>query len=163
MTRPGPRKQPTQLRISRGNPSKRPLNLHEPRPDGVATCPTYLSPTAKREWRRLAPELKRLGLLTGLDQSSFAGYCVAYSDWRDLATAASVPGLRKSIYTARGEALRNLLRVGSEFGLSPSSRSGIVCPTKAAEDDLEMFIAGKPKATRGRPGIGDGEEYATER
>ena len=40
-----------------------------------------------------------------------------------------------------------MLRAGAEFGLSPSSRTGIVCPTKAAEDDLEMFIAGKAKPT----------------
>ena len=146
MTRPGPRKQPTQLRISRGNPSKRPLNLHEPRPEGVARCPAFLGPAAKAEWARLAPELTRLGLLTGLDQSGFAGYCQAFADWRFLATAASVPGTRKSIYTQRADALRTMRQAASEFGLSPSSRSGIVCPTKAAEDDLETFIAGMPQA-----------------
>ena len=136
---------PTALKVAMGNPGKRRLNHHEPKPEGVATCPEFLSPAAKAEWARLEPELTRLGLLTGFDQSVFAGYCQAFADWRFLATAESVPGTRKSIYAQRADALRTMRQAASEFGLSPSSRTGIVCPTKLAEDDLDAFIRMKPK------------------
>ena len=49
---------PTALKISRGNPGKRPLNDREPQPEGVARCPSWLCDVAKAEWKRLAGELR---------------------------------------------------------------------------------------------------------
>lgn len=139
---------PTALKKAQGNPGKRPLSDPEPQPDGEARCPLWLCDVAKAEWKRLAPGLRKLGLLTAADQSSFAGYCMAFADWHALvvrtAPDTTQQHLRRSIYAVRGDVLRAMLRAGAEFGLSPSSRTGLSSPTKKAEDDLDSFIKCKP-------------------
>lgn len=67
---------PTEIKILEGNPSKRPLNTHEPKPLKKAPpCPKWLEAEAKKEWRRLAKALEAMGVLTEADMAAFAGYC----------------------------------------------------------------------------------------
>lgn len=40
-------------------------------------------PEVKKEWKRLAPSLIAMGVLTGHDMEAFAGYCQAYARWRE--------------------------------------------------------------------------------
>ena len=77
---------PTALKILEGDRGKgrRPLNENEPRPPkGVIKCPSWLVPEAKKEWKRLAPSLEAMGLLTIWDIDSFSAYCQAYARWRE--------------------------------------------------------------------------------
>ena len=72
---------PTALKELEGDRGKgrRPLNKDEPMPpqDNVK-CPAWLMPEAKKEWKRLAPSLISMGILTEHDMEAFAGYCQAY-------------------------------------------------------------------------------------
>src|SRR5438045_4928772 len=78
----GRRPKPTRIKALTGNPGKRPLNPHEPRPEpSLPECPPELSPVAQREWSRLAAELSKLGLITQLDRGALATYCGAYVMW----------------------------------------------------------------------------------
>ena len=58
---------PTALKELEGDRGKgrRPLNKDEPTPpqDNVK-CPAWLMPEAKKEWKRLAPSLIAMGVLT---------------------------------------------------------------------------------------------------
>jgi hypothetical protein len=66
---------PTRLRLIRGNPSKRPI-LPEPEPTLPSVPPEpppYLTGHGAGEWRRLAPGLHRLGLLSVLDTATRPG------------------------------------------------------------------------------------------
>ena len=75
---------PTAIKILHGNPGKRPLNKHEPMPEKKApTCPKWLDDEAKKEWKRLAPQMEQLGILTEADRTAFASYCQAYSRWKE--------------------------------------------------------------------------------
>lgn len=40
-------------------------------------------PEVKKEWKRLAPSLIAMGILTGHDMEAFAGYCQAYARWSE--------------------------------------------------------------------------------
>src|ERR1700680_4917197 len=83
----GPKPKPTTLKLLTGNPGKRPLNDAEPQPlVGDPGCPSWLDAEAKREWKRIAPELVSLGLLTILDRATFAAYCQAWADLHALKT-----------------------------------------------------------------------------
>ena len=41
----------------------------------IPTCPRYLLPEARREWRRISPVLKDLGLISKLDRAALSLYC----------------------------------------------------------------------------------------
>ncbi len=80
----GRKPKPTALKILEGNPGKRPLNENEPiPPKGNIKCPTWLLPEAKKEWKRLAPSLEAMGVLTMADLTAFEGYCQAYARWKE--------------------------------------------------------------------------------
>jgi len=71
-----------------GNPGKRPLNEHEPRPDPIVPdCPPELGPAAQREWARLVGELSSLNMITRLDRAALATYCGAYALWAEATVA----------------------------------------------------------------------------
>ena len=139
MGRRGPIPKSDEERMLEGNPSKRPMKGKSPRPSsGAPTCPSWLSTEAKQEWRRLAPELARLGLLTKIDRALFAGYCSSCSWWR---RAQEVIADQGSVYvTVRGRletrpeveisklAMEQMKSLAGEFGLTPTSRARLRLP-----------------------------------
>jgi P27 family predicted phage terminase small subunit len=148
---PGPKPKPTTLKILNGNPGKRRLNRREPKPRGPAACPAWLSKNAKTEWKRICPELRRLGLLTSVDVASLAAYCSALSDLRwseeTLLAEGMVFTTEKGFMIAHPAiGVRNAARTAIKnfagmFGLSPSDRSKIRGPDlDESEDKLERFL-----------------------
>jgi P27 family predicted phage terminase small subunit len=82
MTIRGRPPKPTALKVLNGNPGKRPLNKFEPKPKPILPkCPAWLDPAAKKEWRRVVPELERIGMLTCVDGAALGGYCQSYGRW----------------------------------------------------------------------------------
>ena len=55
-----------------------PLRPYSPKP----TCPKRLDSSAKREWKRVAPRLYRLGRLSFSGGSRLANYCESFSTWK---------------------------------------------------------------------------------
>ena len=89
----GPKPKPTALKIFEGNPGQRRLNLHEPKPTpGAPTCPGWLSREAKAEWKRVVPELERLGMLAKIDRAELAAYCQSWAEYVEAAKSAQVEG-----------------------------------------------------------------------
>ena len=130
----GRKPKPTALKLIEGNPGKRPINGHEPKPPASKpTCPAHLSPTAKAEWKRLAEALHRIGLLTQADRTALAAYCQAYGKWVEAEKKlAETPTLLKmpSGYiqvspwvTISNKQMELMAKYMVELGLTPSSRS----------------------------------------
>ncbi len=68
--------------LMRGNPSKKALvelqdevQLLVETPD----CPKHLWPEARKEWKRIAPELEDAGLIAKIDRAALALYCQAWA------------------------------------------------------------------------------------
>lgn len=152
MGRRGPPPQPTNLRVLNGNPSKRPLPANEPRPKPIAPkCPSWLDKEAKAEWKRIAPELDRLGLLTQIDASAMAAYCQAYSRWKQAEIALNKHG---TVFKTPNGYIQQLPQVAiaqkyskimrefcQEFGLTPASRTRINTQKLGEEDDpMEQLL-----------------------
>ena len=150
MAKPGPRREPTIIKMIKGNPGKRPINYNEPQPKPlkVLRAPQGMSSDARREWRRLAPQLHALGLLTELDRNALEGYCTLFARWKRCEQKA----LEEGEIIRYGKKVRGpspyvslahktyllLLRTAAEFGFTPSSRSSIVAfPPEAACDHSE--------------------------
>jgi len=132
----GRRPKPTRLKLLTGNPGKRPLNMDEPRPEAVIPdCPVELGPIAKREWDRLAGDLTTLRLLTSRDRAALAAYCGAYAMWAEATEAIEKYGSMvkspsgfpiQSPYVAiANRQAEIMMRIASEFGFTPASRSRI--------------------------------------
>jgi P27 family predicted phage terminase small subunit len=142
--KPGPPPKPTILKQLAGNPGQRPLNKREPKPRGRATCPSWLLPEAKTEWKRIFPELARLGLATTVDQAALAGYCQCFAHWQRAEKALAKNGcvmLCPSGYemqrpeVAMAQKFYSLMhRAAMEFGFTPASRSRIEVGDSAADD-----------------------------
>jgi len=143
---------PFEVARLRGNPGRRPLRQPPcpPQSEIPPEPPAWLAQPAQDEWRRLAPILHGLGLLTILDHAVLGAYCMAYGRMVDAAKAIEVEG-----YVARGstgslvlhplvriaaEASRDVLTFGSQLGLTPRARQhlrGIEAPVgRERLDDL---------------------------
>ena len=127
----GRKPKPPALRLVTGNPGRRPIKA-TPRPQGQAARPAGLSPGATAEWRRLAPRLTALGLLTPADRAFFAAYCEAVATWAEaneklraigaLVLDSNSRPIKNPWLRVRAEAAAELRQFGAEFGLSPVSR-----------------------------------------
>jgi P27 family predicted phage terminase small subunit len=151
MSKRGARPKPTALRILHGDRRDR-INTREPRvPTPSKTPPVFADMTkaGKDVWRRLAPKLHRVGVLTEVDRDAFRGYCEAVAR-RDQAAPLLAAGLlirgrdgnlvtnpAWRIYRDADAAVR---KWASEFGLTPSSRSSITMPDEGSEDDLARLL-----------------------
>jgi P27 family predicted phage terminase small subunit len=152
---PGRLRTPTNLRILRGNPSKRPLPEGEPEPalaPDIPEPPVFLTGYARDEWWSIAPELYRLGLLTMIDISTLAAYCQAYGRWRAaeeaLARMAANDQLMNGliIKSSKGDAVPNplvgvsrkaahdMIRYAGEFGLTPAARARLAAGPSGAPE-----------------------------
>jgi len=132
----GRKPKPTAIKRAAGNPGKRALNRQEPRFKVVnLPCPPQLQGLAREEWQRVAPELAKHGVLTGLDEKALLGYCVAWARWVDayqqvqkvgavIATPSGYP-IQNPYQSIADKALEQMRKFAVEFGMTPSSRSNI--------------------------------------
>jgi P27 family predicted phage terminase small subunit len=133
---------PTQLKVLSGNPGKRPIPTNEPKPVAASPDPpAHLQGEALAEWRLLAPELARLGLLTVADRPFLSIFCEAWSAYRVAAAIVAEQGPLVKSAREDGAYVKNpacqvmrdqadvMLRYGSRFGLSPADRVRLAVPT----------------------------------
>ena len=136
----GRRPKPTRLKLLTGNPGRRPLNANEPKPEPVVPeCPVELGPVARREWDRLAAELAPLRILTNLDRAALAAYCGAYGMWAEATEAIQKFGtmvksptgypVQSPYVSIANRQAEIMMRIASEFGFTPASRSRISTPS----------------------------------
>jgi P27 family predicted phage terminase small subunit len=139
-------RKPTALKKLAGNPGKAPLNENEPKPAiTIPECPKHLSRDAKKEWRRITPELERLGLISEVDAAALAAYCQAYGRWVEAEKAIKKHGA--IVYSPNGypqqsphlaianKAVEQMRRWLVEFGCTPASRSKVEAKPKEDEAD----------------------------
>lgn len=130
MAKCGRKPKPVELRIIEGNREHRPIPK-VPKPRKVLPrAPRWLHPLAKKEWRRIVPELYRLGLLTVLDRAALQAYCQAYAKWREAEEKAKLEVFQTdSGYVGQNPYINVALKYHkemrawlAEFGMTPSSR-----------------------------------------
>ena len=154
----GRKPKPTELKLIEGNPGKRPLPENEPKPEPIAPkCPTWLHKDAKKEWKRIAPQLEKLGLLTQVDMAALAGYCESWAQYK-----RSIEFIHKhgEVYPIKDDegrvkylqqvpqvsiankALQQVRAFCAEFGLTPSARGRMVVPgADDKEDEMEKMLS----------------------
>lgn len=155
----GRRPLPTALKLVTGNPGKRPLNSAEPKPDIVLPdMPRHLVGEARKEWKRITPELLRLGLLSRIDRAALAMYCSEWARYvraelrmQRVAELMHEDGAGEYAVTPQGYRMQSVdlqisnkaketcLRFLVEFGMSPAARSRVMA------DATQMDLPGLEK------------------
>lgn len=149
----GPKPLPANVHALRGNPSKLPraqLLDETLRPDvAIPPCPSHLQGEARKEWRRITPHLKQLGLISQIDRAALTAYCDAWGEYvwaarriEALNAEASAAGDASGdagrvwntpsgykqisvIQQIRNRALELMRQFLAEFGMSPAARSRV--------------------------------------
>jgi P27 family predicted phage terminase small subunit len=154
MGRRGPRTQPTEVKIFRGNPGKENLaakSKSEPKPaDASLTPPDILEGHALAMWHRRAPQLAAMKVLTDADRETLTRYCIAWELYILAYAAVKGAGLSSEIASGRRTTTpeatlirgyhADLLQIEREFGLTPSGRAGIKVDHAEEQDTLASFL-----------------------
>jgi P27 family predicted phage terminase small subunit len=112
--------------------------------------PQWLIGDARTEWKRIIPILEKMGILAEVDRTMLALYCKAYAEWREAdglvgSLLKKNPSGRICPHPAlviRDSAFHRLYKTCSEFGMSPSSRTGLAITPKShkQDDDKSRFF-----------------------
>lgn len=137
---PEPPKAPSQLCLVRENPSKRPLNRNEPKPEKwVPPTPKHFSKQEKYWFERIAEDLNASEILTNIDGMALELLVGAYVEWRQHRDVIKKEGHSYRTESKDGnvmirphpqvammaDAWKRICRMQSEFGMTPASRSKV--------------------------------------
>jgi len=150
-----PRK-PKNLLILEGNPghqTKKELSRATPKPDGrLPQCPGHLTGEARKEWKRVTRDLRKIGILDSVDRVAIASYCDCYRRWREASDQLTEQGL---IYKQRGipklnplanhlnGLFKELRQYLTQFGMTPAAREKITVKKNEESVDPMDQILGK--------------------
>ena len=132
----GRKPKPTRLKVIQGNPGKRPIEADAATPETkIPSCPAHLDTVARKEWKRVAEELRKLGLISAVSMAALAVYALAWSRWikaenmikksKDGALQRTPNGYMQISpwLVISNKAQDQMLRVMAEFGMTPASQS----------------------------------------
>jgi P27 family predicted phage terminase small subunit len=150
----GRKPKPSSLAQLHGHPGKRERSKDEPQPPilDYYRAPTYLSEEARIEWERVVVELRAARIITVLDLGLVAGWCSAWADFVTAERQLRQEGLvvdsrdrgpvRNPWTMIKSKAIEQMIRIGSELGMSPASRPRLHASSP-------MTSVGPPPSERG--------------
>ena len=113
----------------------------------ITPCPRFLKKEARTEWKRIAPRLANIGILTEIDRAALAGYCQAYGRWVEAEkkvlekgeVVKSVNGniMQNPYLIIANKSMDHMRKFLVEFGMTPSSRSRITADKKSAAGEYD--------------------------
>jgi P27 family predicted phage terminase small subunit len=105
----------------------------------VPKVPPWLSPDAKKEWRRVMPPLVDRRILTEADLGSLEHYCVACGRIREIERLIQAGGaaIDPATFRMQDKAMTTARQLAAELGLTPVSRSRPAVRDDNSEDDDE--------------------------
>ena len=138
----------TSLKNLEGNPGKRPIEKDYAKIIGAEglTCPSWLLPEAKKEWKRLAPKLIDLGILTHFDKGIFITYCQSFARFKQAEenikelTITSKSGYKSQTPEINISQMyaKRMNEAGALLGLNPVERTRLAVKNMENREDDEM-------------------------
>lgn len=144
---------PDNVRDLRGNPGKRRTSASKTPVIETPNPPSWLKDEGLAEWRRVVPELKKMGRLAKMDRAILATYC---SWWQDMvtlraqlkATGTLVKGqkgevVKSPLWQQHRDATKMVIVLAKECGLTPDARlRQATVPLPDTEmDELEYLLS----------------------
>jgi P27 family predicted phage terminase small subunit len=114
--------------------------------------PSWLSPLAKREFRRIVKEMEGLDVLTNIDVDALALYCDAYAAYVDCTRIIEAEGLMVEytnkaaetnkvphpLLTKKKQLAEQMKALATEMGLTPASRAKLAMPRQEEKEPTEF-------------------------
>jgi P27 family predicted phage terminase small subunit len=142
------RTKPTGLKEITSSQHKLPPETKQTTPVRILECPPELGAPARQEWDRIVGELTRLGVLSSFDRGPLAVYCNAYAQYFEAMEEVQKYGAMikspngypvQSPYLAvANRHADTMIRIASEFGFTPASRTRIFSYSKSNSMLLEI-------------------------
>jgi P27 family predicted phage terminase small subunit len=114
------------------------------------TAPKWLGEGAKRQWRRIAPGLHAVGLLTEVDVTALGLMCEALAQYFEARALVDMEGMmamsdkgnryQHPALAVMKSTRQEVLKWAAQFGMTPSARSRITLDTDAAEPSLADML-----------------------
>lgn len=133
------------------NPQRGAARKHEPKiAPGIGEIPEWLDAFAREEWARVVPYLDSSGVTSRVESAALGCYCQAVSRLRkaeaeilrDGITIMTETGLKKHpAVTISNEAMDHIRAFGSQFGMTPASRSKVSAHPDSGEKAENEFAA----------------------
>ena len=134
----GRKPQPTNIRLITGNAGKRAVPEDVPELPVVAALPDppeQLSQQARVYWPELAKQLRNMRVLTDADLPALAMLCESYATYWEAMEGVRTHGIisvtpnkyivRSEYLNTASKAMSECLKILTEFGLTPSSRTKV--------------------------------------
>ncbi|MDF1606965.1 phage terminase small subunit P27 family [Hoeflea sp. YIM 152468] len=148
------------MKAAKGNPGRRKIGSDPVEAGGAVassiTHPTWLKGPGLKIWKKIAPRLVALKLLTQTDADTFARYCRNYARWLSMQTRLDDMGEIYEIETASGTVRRadpaymiadrlerQLVSAESVFGLNPAERQRIFAARAAKTPGADDLFRGQ--------------------
>ncbi len=152
----GPAPTPTKILKARGSWRAQARKNEPELPVKSPTCPAWLAPEAKAEWRRQVKLLEQTKLIAEVDRAALTAYCEAWAEFvqasGELAALGSLTTETESGYilphplvAIKNNAVERLTKIGAQFGFSPASRARLQTSggeEKAKDGKARFFQAG---------------------
>lgn len=156
----GPPPTPTAILEMRGSKMGKYRARKEPKGDGnPPSCPRRLTKEERAVWKKLIPQLVKLGVVEEIDGSQLSRYCEMSVRWNTLTEWVKKNG---EVYVVKGADGRprysaqwpqvtilrslseQLRRIEAEFGMSPAGRARLAVESQSTKEDaFESFQAKK--------------------
>ena len=118
---------------------------------GVPECPEWLSGEAKAEWDRQVPELSARKLMSKAYRVALAMFCESWGEYvaavKYIAghgwTTVGVKGglVKHPMVEVKNAAFDRAMKMGQQFGFSPSSQTGLQLPEQEKPSGKSRFFA----------------------
>jgi phage terminase small subunit len=132
---------PLAIRELRGSKSHKKANPSPPEPAGtIGDPPAWMRKAEAELWREVAADLPA-GLLRACDRPAFGVYISTLTTWRGY-HALEGKGDPKEVLSVHRLMLNlaaTLIRLESEFGITPASRSRVRVEVPKGESEFEQF------------------------
>jgi len=112
-------------------------------------APRELGYEARKEWRRVAPILTDLKLLTPADLGILEAYCETFGLWRETgarlrklragSTTPAVSSDEKALHAIATRARGDMMKLAGELGLTPTSRGRVNVDHSALPSEHEKI------------------------
>ena len=150
MGKRGPSGKSNKLKLLQGTYRKDRDGGENPSPaSSIPNCPSFLKGEARREWKRISPELAANGLLSELDRAALAAYCSSWGMYVETDKVIRAEGLTyvnsrgremaRPEVAIRRQAMNQMKAFITEFGMTPNSRGRV---TVSEEKDQENPFLG---------------------